>query len=96
MFFYESGIIWERGLKEVGGVVGLIFTGIINAALFEEFSRFVIQSRFKKIFKTSGIYILFATTIWAFMHFPMSYYQGGEISSTLKILYTNNSYWIHL
>ena len=82
--FYESGIIWEKGLKEIGGFVGLIFTGIINAALFEEFSRFVIQSRFEKIFKTSGINILFATTIWAFMHFPMAYYQGGEISSTLK------------
>ena len=84
VIFYENGISWEKGLKEVGGFVGLIFTGIISAALFEEFSRFVIQSRFEKLFKTTGINILFATTIWAFMHFPMAYNQGGEISSTLK------------
>ncbi|MFZ1457710.1 MAG: CPBP family intramembrane glutamic endopeptidase, partial [Saprospiraceae bacterium] len=52
-------------------------------ALFEEFSRFVIQSRFEKIIKTSGISILFATTIWAFMHFPVTVYKGANISNTI-------------
>ncbi|MFZ1529294.1 MAG: CPBP family intramembrane glutamic endopeptidase [Ferruginibacter sp.] len=84
IIFYESGIIWEKGLKEVGGVVGLIFTGIINAALFEEFSRFIIQSRLEKLLKTTGINILLATIIWAFMHFPMAYNQNQELASTFK------------
>lgn len=61
----------------------MITQGLIGAALFEEFSRFVIQSRFGRVFKTNGINILFSTTIWAFMHFPVTYFNGNELSGTL-------------
>jgi membrane protease YdiL (CAAX protease family) len=81
--FHESGFLWEEGLKEFGGIGGLLLTGIINAALFEEFSRFVIQSRFEKIYKTAGVNIFFATIIWAMMHFPMAYHKVPEISTNL-------------
>lgn len=81
--FNEDGIIWKEGLQELGGVAGIFVQGIIGAALFEEFSRFVIQSRFEKIIKTSGISILFATAIWAFMHFPVTVYKGANISYTI-------------
>ena len=84
ILFYETGISWEKGLKEVGGFIGLIFTGIIYAALFEEFTRFIVQSRFEKVYKTKGMNILFATTIWSLLHFPMAYNQSHEITSTLK------------
>ncbi len=81
--FNESGIIWTEALKELGGVGGIIIKGIIGAALVEEFSRFVIQSRFEKIYKTSGVNILVATTIWSLMHFPVTYFKGVEISNTI-------------
>jgi membrane protease YdiL (CAAX protease family) len=81
--FNENGIIWKEGIEEFGGVVGIIVQGIIGAALVEEFSRFVIQSRFEKVYKASGFSILFASTLWAFMHFPVSYFKGSNISNTI-------------
>jgi membrane protease YdiL (CAAX protease family) len=83
LIFNRSGILWEQGIKEEGGFFGLILRGIIGAALVEEFYRFVIQTRFEKLFRTIGINILFASTIWAFMHFPVTYFKSREISNTL-------------
>jgi membrane protease YdiL (CAAX protease family) len=80
--FNRSGILWESAYEEIGAI-GLIMQGIIGAALVEEFSRFVIQSRFEKIYKTLGVNILFATIIWAFMHFPVSYYNSKNASGTI-------------
>ncbi len=78
--FNKSGIIWVEGYEELGGVSGIILQGIIGAGLVEEFSRFVMQSRFERVFKISGFNILFATTIWAFMHFPVNYFKGSQVS----------------
>ena len=83
-FFYMEGMLWDKAIEEFGGVLGIIVQGVIGAALFEEFSRFVLQSRLEKFIKTNGINILIATTIWAFMHFPVSYYKSGEVSGTLS------------
>lgn len=83
-FFNREGILWARAYEELGGVLGMIVQGLIAAALFEEFSRFVLQSRFERVFKSAGAPILFATTIWSFMHFPVTYYKGAGISDTLK------------
>lgn len=76
--FNKSGIIWVEGYKELGGVSGIILQGVIGAGLVEEFSRFVMQSRFGQVFKLNGFNILFATTIWSFMHFPKNYFEGGQ------------------
>lgn len=81
--FNKDGILWARAYDELGGIIGIIVTGVIGAALFEEFSRFVIQSRFERIFMRPGISILFATTIWSFMHFPVTYFKGSDVSGTL-------------
>ena len=81
--FHKEGILWARAYDELGGIIGIIVTGVIGAALFEEFSRFVIQSRFERIFMRPGISILFATTIWSFMHFPVTYFKGSDVSGTL-------------
>lgn len=72
-YFNESGIIWKEGLKELGGFRGLIVQSLFSAALVEEFSRFIIQTRFERVYKIAGINILIATSIWAFFHFPMAY-----------------------
>ncbi|HOY13482.1 MAG TPA: CPBP family intramembrane metalloprotease [Saprospiraceae bacterium] len=81
--FNKEGILWARAYDELGGIIGIIVTGVIGAALFEEFTRFVIQSRFERIFKTPGISILFATTIWSFMHFPVTFFKGSDVSGTM-------------
>jgi membrane protease YdiL (CAAX protease family) len=76
--FNKSGIIWAEGYEELGGISGIILQGLIGAGLVEEFSRFVMQSRFDRILKLNGFNILFATTIWSFMHFPKNYFEGGQ------------------
>lgn len=76
--FNKSGIIWVEGYKELGGVSGIILQGVIGAGLVEEFSRFIMQSRFDRVFKLNGFNILFATTIWSFMHFPKNFFEGGQ------------------
>ena len=81
--FNETGIRWERAYKELGGLAGIIIQGVIGAALFEEFSRFVLQSRFEKVIQIPGLNILFATTIWAFMHFPVNWSKGSETFDNL-------------
>jgi len=81
--FNKSGMLWVEGYKELGGVSGIILQGVIGAGLVEEFSRFVIQSRFERVFRISGFNILFATTIWAFMHFPVNYFKGEQVSDII-------------
>jgi membrane protease YdiL (CAAX protease family) len=78
--FNKSGIIWVEGYKELGGVSGIILQGIIGAGLVEEFSRFIMQSRFGQVFKMNGFNILFATVIWSFLHFPKNYFEGGQVT----------------
>jgi membrane protease YdiL (CAAX protease family) len=81
--FNRDGILWEQGYKEYGGVLGILLQGIIGAALVEELLRFFIQTRFEKIIYGRGFHILFATTIWAFIHFPVTYYKNSSVSQTL-------------
>lgn len=83
--FNKSGMLWEVGYDEFGGVSGMILQGIIGAGLAEEFSRFAMQSRFEKVFKPLGFNILFATTIWAFMHFPVNYFKEDAHVSNIII-----------
>jgi membrane protease YdiL (CAAX protease family) len=82
-FFNPEGILWSRAIEEFGGIFNIIIEGVIGAALAEEFSRFVIQSRFERIFKANGMNILFATTIWSLMHFPVSYYKSEFIFGSM-------------
>jgi membrane protease YdiL (CAAX protease family) len=80
-FFNKEGMKWEKLYMDdgvIGGIITIVTQGIIGAALFEEFSRFIIQSRFERVFKINGLNILFATTIWAFMHFPVTYNKTGD------------------
>jgi len=81
--FNKSGILFIEGYNELGGISGIILQGLIGAGLVEEFSRFIIQSRFEKVFKITGFHILFATIIWAFMHFPINYFKGMVVTDIL-------------
>lgn len=82
--FHQSGMLWTKAFKEFGGIVGILIQGVIGAALVEEFFRFVIQSRLEKLMNKVGLNILFASIIWSFMHFPVEYSKGNEISSIIS------------
>ena len=89
--FNNEGMLWQKVIEESGGIVGVLFYGVIGAALAEEFSRFVIQSRFEKLFHSKGFHILFATVIWALMHFPVIFWKQetpliGTLLSCVKII----------
>lgn len=81
--FNRSGVLWAAAYDELGGVSGMLLQGVIGAGLVEEFSRFALQSRFEKVFKQAGFNILFATVIWAFMHFPVTYFRDFNATGTL-------------
>lgn len=81
--FNKNGIMISEAYKEFGGILGMILEGLIGAALVEEFMRFAIQSRFEKLFKLNGFNILFATIIWAFMHFPVNHFKGDELKNNV-------------
>lgn len=80
--FNKNGIHWDSVYTELGGIPGLILQGVIGAALAEEFLRFVLQTRFECIIKTKGMHILLATILWAFMHFPVTYFNGKNFYDT--------------
>jgi membrane protease YdiL (CAAX protease family) len=82
-FFYPEGMLWTKGLKEFGGVSGIILEGIIGAALVEEFSRYAIQTRLEKILKIKGLQILIATLLWALMHFPVNFFRSHDVYGAL-------------
>lgn len=79
--FNRSGILFEAAYEEFGGITGIIIQGLVGAGLAEEFSRFIMQSRFEKVYHSVGFSILFASTIWAFMHFPVWYFEAFKKSS---------------
>ena len=60
---------WKETLKEYG-VLDMIFTGLVNAALGEEFLRMLLQTRLGAAFKNIGLGFVMASMIWALMHVP--------------------------
>ncbi|PCJ25963.1 MAG: hypothetical protein COA97_06550 [Flavobacteriales bacterium] len=80
LIFNYDGVLWSAGYKELGGTLGIILQGVLGAALVEEFTRYILQTRFQYLIKNTGFSILLASFIWAFMHFPVNYFKGNEIS----------------
>src|SRR5688572_3109441 len=80
--FHYEGWLWKAGYEELGGVVGLFLQGIIGAALAEEFFRFVLQTRLNRFIENSFTCIIMASTIWAFYHFPVTYFNSRDAFST--------------
>ena len=83
--FNKEGILWSKAINEFGSIGAVIVAGVINAALPEEFFRFIFQTRFSKILKVKGLHILIAASIWAFMHFPVNYFKESESISGIFI-----------
>jgi len=61
---------WKEAYKEYG-LLGMSFTGLISAALPEEFLRMLLQTRLGKAMNNMGLGFVLATIIWASMHIPV-------------------------
>ncbi len=53
------------------GIAGLLFTGLVSAALPEEFLRMLLQTRLGKAFKNVGMGFVVTSFIWCTMHLPV-------------------------
>lgn len=65
---------WTEMWKEYG-ILGALFTGLISAALPEEFLRMLLQSRIGRAFNAPAFGLFAATAIWGAMHIPVGYNQ---------------------
>lgn len=79
-------LTWKLMLAEEG-IVGMLFTGFISAALSEEFFRLTLQTRLGALWN-NGIAWFIAAVLWAFLHMPKVVGDGTPIGmSALGCLY---------
>jgi membrane protease YdiL (CAAX protease family) len=62
------------------GLLGALFTGLITAALPEEFTRMLLQTRLGFACRNKGLGFVIATFIWACMHIPVDRYHDPRAS----------------
>jgi membrane protease YdiL (CAAX protease family) len=65
------------------GVVGALITGLITAGLSEEFVRMVLHTRVGAYLRNPAVGWFLATLVWAFLHSPNWYAQGGDLYEAL-------------
>lgn len=65
------------------GVVGALITGLITAGLSEEFVRMVLHTRVGAYLRNPAVGWFLATLVWAFLHSPNWYVQGGDLYEAL-------------
>lgn len=68
---------WQEALKGYG-IIGMLFTGFISAALPEEFLRMLLQTRIGKAANSIGLGMFIATAIWSALHIPIGHGQSHE------------------
>ncbi|WP_263377590.1 CPBP family intramembrane glutamic endopeptidase [Granulicella paludicola] len=68
----KETIIWHDYIEQ-NGIVGTLITGIICAALAEEFTRMLLQTRLSALFQDQGMGFVTATLLWVCIHIPSSY-----------------------
>lgn len=66
---------WRSFIHD-NGVVGLVWTGLVSAALCEEFTRALLQTRLGVAFGNKGLGFVAATFIWASLHIPVTLSQN--------------------
>lgn len=60
------------------GVLALITLGFLTAAIPEEFTRMLFQTRLSRILKNKGVGWFIASSIWALAHIPIFYNQSSS------------------
>lgn len=62
---------WRATFAQMG-FANTLFTGIVCAALSEEFLRMLLQTRLGAAFRNKGLGFFFATFVWAALHLPVT------------------------
>jgi membrane protease YdiL (CAAX protease family) len=71
---------WHSYIQQNGFFWGVLFTGLITAALPEEFTRMLLQTRLGLAFRNKGLGFVTATFIWASLHIPVNHSQSPQAS----------------
>ncbi len=79
----RGNFTFQAVYRETGVVAGLLFEGFIVAALPEEFTRMILQTRLGALFKNKGFGWFLASFIWACLHIPNFYSQNHDLSGAL-------------
>ena len=82
IFNYE-GWLWKMAYEEMG-LTGLIVQGLIGAAVVEEFSRFVLQTRLNQFIRNPFTCIIIASIVWTAYHIPITYFKTESAFSTFN------------
>jgi membrane protease YdiL (CAAX protease family) len=78
-----GSLTWDAVVAEGGGIVGALFYGLISAGLAEEFFRLIGQTRLGALMGNNGMGWFITTVIWALMHAPKWYGEGGDLTEAL-------------
>jgi len=78
-----STIIWHSYIQQNG--IGILITLVICAALAEEFTRMLLQTRLGALFHNKGMGFVTATLLWACIHIPKSYPHTND--GTIPLLF---------
>jgi membrane protease YdiL (CAAX protease family) len=73
----REGSHWQEAYKEYG-IFGSLFTGLISAALPEEFFRLLFMTRVGKASGSIAFGLFVATALWGAMHIPVGHGQSHE------------------
>jgi membrane protease YdiL (CAAX protease family) len=76
----RDNILWHNFIRQ-NGIVGTLIIGVICAALAEEFTRMLLQTRLGALFHNKGMGFVTATLLWVCIHIPRSYphTKGGTV-----------------
>ena len=70
-----GGVLWRR-LLHSWGLWWLLWIGLVDSALSEEFTRMLLQTRLAAVLKNTGMGFVTATFLWACLHMP-EFHAGG-------------------
>jgi membrane protease YdiL (CAAX protease family) len=77
-FAYQSSH-WVSFFRE-NGILGWLFSALLGAALSEEFTRMLLQTRLGIAFHNRGVGFVAATFIWSCMHIPYYHFESPGVS----------------
>lgn len=83
-YFFKPEKILFGAVYEEMGLLSMILTGFLVAAIPEELTRVLIQTRVGKVLRDNAAAgWLIASIIWAFLHLPNFWAQSGDFISAL-------------
>ncbi len=75
--FKPEKILFGEIYREMG-LISMILTGFLVAAIPEELTRVLVQTRLGRFFENNALGWLIASTVWAFLHLPNFWAQNSE------------------